>query len=111
MIICSSQNEEKSRLISKLHLYRRQYGVPLDTAIYKKYLEKQFVNENQPSYQKLHDINSVPYFPASVVDPNGYENLFQYHHILVLHMLQVLCQAHFFKSSWNGEDIIYYSHG
>ena len=74
VIICSSQNEEKSPIISKLHLYRRQYGVSPDTTKYRNYLLKQFVKENQPSYQQLHDMNNVPYFPASVVDPNGYES-------------------------------------
>ena len=73
VIICSGLNEEKSTVISKLHLYRRPYGVSPDPTKYRKYLENHFVSEHQPSYQELYGMRSVPYFPASVVDRNGYE--------------------------------------
>ena len=72
MIICSSQDEEKSPIISKLHLYRRPYPVPTELAEYKVYLEKHFVDEAQPSYQQVMEMESMPYFSASVVDHNGY---------------------------------------
>ena len=73
MIICSSQDEEKSPIISKLHLYRRPYGLSTDPTKYKEYLEKHFVNEAQPSYQHLLEMGmgSVHNLSASVVDQKG----------------------------------------
>ena len=70
MIICSSQNEEKSPIISKLHVHRRPYAVPLELAEYKQYLERHFVDEAQPSYQQVMEMGSIPYLHASVVDHN-----------------------------------------
>ncbi|CAI8017205.1 E3 ubiquitin-protein ligase rnf213-alpha [Geodia barretti] len=73
VIICSSQDEEKSPIISKLHLYRRPYGLSTDPTKYKEYLEKHFVNEAQPSYQHLLEMGmgSVHNLSALVVDQKG----------------------------------------
>ena len=70
MIICSSQDEEKTPIISKLHLHRRPFVVSPNVSKYRAYLRKHFVDEHQPQYQQLQQaIGSVP---ASVVDNEGY---------------------------------------
>ena len=51
VIICSSQDEEKCHIISKLHPYRRSYGVPRDMNMYKRYLQKHFVFDKGPAQQ------------------------------------------------------------
>ena len=71
VIVCSSQDKEKSPIISKLHLYRRPYGVSTDTAKYRAYLRSHFVDEKQPHYQQLQEaMGYVPNLTASVVDIN-----------------------------------------
>ena len=72
MIICSSQDEERSPIISKLHLYRRQYGVPTDPAQYRAYLRGHLVNEEQPYYQELQGVGSSSHLTASMVDFERY---------------------------------------
>ena len=69
VIICSSQDEEKTPIISKLHLHRRPYVVSSDINKYRTYLRKHFIDEQQPSYQQLQQaIGSVPIMKASIVD-------------------------------------------
>jgi hypothetical protein len=68
VIICSSLDEDKSLIISKLHLYRRPYGVP-DTDKCRQYLEKHFVKKDLPSYQQVQEMQKVDCPSASVVDP------------------------------------------
>ena len=73
VIICSSQDEEKTPIISKLHLHRRPFVVPPDINKYRAYLRKHFVDEQQPQYQQLQQaMGSVPNLKASVVDNEGY---------------------------------------
>ena len=73
VIICSSQDEEKTPIISKLHLHRRPYVVSSDINKYKTYLRKHFIDEQQPSYQQLQQaIGSVPIVKASIVDDERY---------------------------------------
>ena len=70
VIICSSSNEEKSQIISKLHLYRRPYGVSTNPAEYRKYLETHFIDKEQPNYKQCQTMIKSS-FPASVVDLKG----------------------------------------
>ena len=72
VVICSSHEEDKSPIISKLHLYRRPYGVSTNIAKYRAYLRSHFVDEAQPSYQQLQGTGRVSHLPASVVDHEGY---------------------------------------
>ena len=51
VIICSNQDEEKCHIISKLHPYRRPYGVPGDINMYRRYLQKHFVSDKGPAQQ------------------------------------------------------------
>ena len=74
VIICSSSNEEKSQIISKLYLYRRPYGVSTDPADYRRYLETHFIDEEQPSYLNIQTVMPSS-FSASVVDPKGHVNV------------------------------------
>ena len=79
MIICSSQDEEKTPIISKLHLHRRPFVVSPDVKKYSEYLRKHFVDEHQPRYQQLQQaMGSVPNLKASVVDNEGY-SMHTYH--------------------------------
>ena len=71
VIICSSHEEDKSPIISKLHLYRRPYGVPADINKYRAYLRSHFVDEEQPSFQQVQTSRGVLVRTASVVDPEG----------------------------------------
>ena len=71
VIVCSSCEEDKSPMISKLHLYRRPYVVSSNPAEYRRYLESHFINEEQPLYQQVREMASIPHLSASVVDPNG----------------------------------------
>ena len=64
MIICSSQDEEKCPIISKLHLYRRQYGVSPDIAKYRAYLISHFTTHQQSQ--------DMGHLTASIVDHEGY---------------------------------------
>ena len=59
-------------MISKLHLYRRPYLVSTDPAEYRRYLERHFIDEQQPLYQQVREMASIPHISASVVDPTGY---------------------------------------
>lgn len=68
MIICSSQDEEKSHIISKLHMYRRQY-VPFQVTGYQQYLHQHFVSEGVHDYQT---VASSPQVMASEVDRERY---------------------------------------
>ena len=70
VIVCSSDDEEQNQIISKLHLYRRPYAVPTDLAKYGEYLEAQFKNEDQPSYQQVQEMENFPDISASIVDPD-----------------------------------------
>ena len=70
VIVCSSSNEEKSQIISKLHLYRRPFGGSTDPAEYRKYLETHFIDKEQPNYKQCQTITKS-LFPASVVDLKG----------------------------------------
>ena len=73
VIICSSLDEEKTPIISKLHLHRRPYVVSSDINKYRTYLRTHFIDEQQPSYQQLQQaIGSVPIMKASIVDNEGY---------------------------------------
>ena len=65
--MCSSLDEEKNLIVSKLHLYRRPYGVSTHLAKYKDYLENHLFSDNVLSNQQIRDAENVP---ASVVDPN-----------------------------------------
>ena len=71
MVICSNHEEEKSHIISKLHLYRRPYGVPADIAKYQHYLKCHFVDEDQPLYPQHQTRGSLSSVAASMVDPEG----------------------------------------
>ena len=74
VIVCSSHDEEKCPLISKLHAYRRPYVVPKDIGKYKEYIQKHFINKDQPSYQEvLKKRENVSNICASLVDPDRYE--------------------------------------
>ena len=55
-------------MISKLRLYRRPYVASTDPA---KYLERHFIDEEQPLYQQVREMASIPHLSASVVDPTG----------------------------------------
>ena len=68
LIICSSKDEERSHIISKLRLFRRPYGVPADPAKYRVYLRSHFVDDKQPHYQQLLGMGRVPNLTASAVD-------------------------------------------
>ena len=68
VIVCSSCEEDKSPMISKLHLYRRPYVASTDPA---KYLGRHFIDEEQPLYQQVREMASIPHLSASVVDPTG----------------------------------------
>ena len=76
MIICSSQDEEKTPIISKLSLHRRPYVVSSDISKYRTYLRTHFIDEKQPSHQQLQEaIGSVTTMKASIVDNEGYAML------------------------------------
>ena len=45
VIICSNIDEEKSHIISMLHVYRKHYIFPRDCEKYRKYLRKHFMND------------------------------------------------------------------
>ena len=45
--------------------------VSTDPAEYRKYLERHFIDVEQPLYQHVREMASIPHVPASVVDPNG----------------------------------------
>ena len=51
MVICSSHEEEKSHIISKLHLYRRPYAISYQISKYRQYLRQHFVVEGEPDRQ------------------------------------------------------------
>lgn len=75
VIICSSFEEEKTPIISRLHVYRRQYGVSRDQTNYSTYLKGHFVDDQQPSYQQLRDLGCVSNLSASVVDHEKYTSI------------------------------------
>lgn len=74
VIVCSSHDEEKCPLISKLHAYRRPYVVPKDIGKYKEYIEKHFINKDQPSYQEVLK-RKEKVSNASLVDPDRYKTI------------------------------------
>ena len=41
MIVCSNQDEDKSHIVSKLQIYRKQFVIPKD-ASYRDYLKYHF---------------------------------------------------------------------
>ena len=84
-MICSSHEEDKSPIISKLHLYRRPYVVPADINKYRAYLRSHFVDEEQPSLQQLQTSTSVIVQRASIVDPEGYV-CEEYIHVCTMHI-------------------------
>ena len=51
MVICSNHEEEKSHIISKLHLYRRHYAISYQSSKYRQYLKQHFVAEEEPDRQ------------------------------------------------------------
>ena len=51
VIICSSKDEEKSHMLSKLHVYRRDYTIPSDVTKYQQYLQLHFVTKEDFEYQ------------------------------------------------------------
>ena len=51
MVVCSNQKEEKSHIISKLHLYRRPYTVPSQITKYQQYLQQHFMATGEPQLQ------------------------------------------------------------
>ena len=59
MVICSNQDEEKSHIISKLHLYRRPYTVPSEITKYQQYLQQHFVSEGDHDHQTRADSHSM----------------------------------------------------
>ena len=69
VIICSSHDEEKNPMISKLHLYRRPHGISADLATYREYLKTHLINKTQPSYEQVQLMGSGN---ASVVDCDRY---------------------------------------
>ena len=51
MVICSNHEEEKSHIISKLHLYCRPYVISNQISKYRQYLRQHFVVEGEPDRQ------------------------------------------------------------
>ena len=51
VIICSNKDEEKSHMISKLHMYRRHYIVPPDASKYQQYLRHHFITKKDHDHQ------------------------------------------------------------
>ena len=81
MVICSSHEEDKSPIISKLHQYRRPYGVSTDISKYRAYLKCHFMDDDHPSYQQLQNTERVSHIPASVVDHEGCVHFNLYRHL------------------------------
>ena len=81
VVICSSYEEDKSPIISKLHQYRRPYGVSTDISKYRVYLKSHFVDGGQPLYQQLQSAGRVSHIPASVVDHEGCVHFNLYRHL------------------------------
>ena len=68
MIVCSNEEEEKSYLISKLHVFRRPFVPANDLQDYKKYLAIHFTHRAQEHENEF----SSQDIAASSVDPEQY---------------------------------------
>ena len=68
VIICSNEDEEKSFLISKLHLYKRQFVPQTDIQEFKNYLTIHFTKQSNKSMTLRHEAETL----ASVVDQEKY---------------------------------------
>ena len=66
VIICSNEDEEKSFLISKLHLYKRQFVPQTDIQEFKNYLTIHFTKQSYKTSR--HEAETL----ASVVDQEKY---------------------------------------
>ena len=69
MIICSKEDEEKSHIISRLHLHKRSAVPTFDNDDFKNYLVSHFVHcegELEDHQTNLRDTKVY----ASAVDPN-----------------------------------------
>ena len=51
MIICSNEDEEKSYIVSKLQLFRKQYTAFADTAKFQHYLKSHFTVDTETQQQ------------------------------------------------------------
>ena len=51
MIICSNEDEEKSCIVSKLQLYRKQYTAFADITKFQHYLKSHFTVETETRHQ------------------------------------------------------------
>ena len=68
MIVCSKEDEEKSHIISKLHLYRRPVVPKLVDSECMEYLKSHFVQ--QPDVNCSEQVIAGDAVNASVVDPD-----------------------------------------
>ena len=67
VIVCSNQNEDKSHIISKLEMYRKQFVMPKNES-FRDFLRHHFtISEDGVEYQ-----HGVLLINASVVDPDKY---------------------------------------
>ena len=66
MIICSNEDEEKSYIISKLQLFRKQCTAFADATKFQHYLKSHFTVETET--QKQHGVVMA----ASIVDHEKY---------------------------------------
>ena len=53
MIICNSDEEEQSLMVTKLNQYRRPYLPPEDVTVYQEYLKSHFENPTMPDIDDL----------------------------------------------------------
>lgn len=69
MIICSNEEEEKSYLISKLHLYKRQFvHIPeTDRLEFKKYLTNHFIKKHSRNVASAVDFQGYGFFVNTVM--------------------------------------------
>ena len=69
MIVCSNQDEDKSHIISKLEMYRKQFVMPKDEN-FKHFLRQHFtISEDSVEYP-IHQHGVL--INASAVDPDKY---------------------------------------
>ena len=64
MIICSNEDEEKSHIVSKLQLSRKQYTTFTDTSKFQRYLRSHFTHAVETDSQQQYSAAMA----ASVVD-------------------------------------------
>ena len=69
MIICSKEDEEKSHIISKLHLYRRPAVPGYDKDSFKQYLVSHYVHSEGEEEDQEPDVEDAEVY-ASTVDLN-----------------------------------------